>query len=325
MSALAPMTFIVFAYNEVKRIRGVLDHATRWAAEVIVFDKGSTDGTREICQSYGDRIRLIPIPFSDRGHEDYATLFPQHATQEWIFFCTCSEIPTRKLIEVCTKLIAERGEELDLISVPRLMYFFGLHRSPSNGGVAYYPFLFHRDRAVITLEIHNNFHAKDPSRTYRILFAEDCCVHHMTHPTVRSFWLASLSYFEMEIKKDDEPETSIRDSFKNIEKLSKRMMLEGESWLPFYCALASYELGKALSVWEKAQGPGRATKRYEDLTQSLVASEWTGETASPRAKTVSVRVDSPAALKPLVLVLAKLPYLLVKTMFLFRKVKMKRD
>lgn len=319
------MTFISVVYNEAKRIRHVLDHAVQWAEEIIIYDKGSTDGTLDICREYGDRVRVVSIPFSDRGHEDHAMMVRQYPTHEWVFFSTCSEVPTRRLIETCKQVIAEKAEKLDLIYVPRLMYFFGLHRSKENGGVAFYPFLFHKDRVVITKEIHDNFHATDPSRTHRIPYEPDCCVHHMTHPTVRSFWLASLSYFAVEAEKNAAPEKEIRESFKNIEKLSKRMLQEGESWLPFYCALASYELGRALSIWEKAQGPDRASKKYEELANYLIASEWKGTESTPPAKLASVRVDDARRLKPLVAVLARLPYVLVKLSFLFRRAKIKGD
>jgi len=320
------MTFLVFAYNEAKRIRHVLDHAQKWAKEIVILDKGSTDGTLEICRSYGDRVRVVSIPFTERGHEDYSTLIPENVTGDWIFLSTCSEIPTRKLIEKCEETLAAQADQLDVIYVPRLMYFFGVHRSPENGGVAFYPFLFHKDRVVITNQIHDNFNARDAARTFRIPYAEDCCVHHMTHPTVRSFWNASLGYFEVETQKDVPPEKAIRDSLKNIEKLSKRMLLEGESWLPFYCSLASYELGKALSVWEKAQGPDRATQKYEELAKHVVATEWLGTpSTAPVKPTTGSRLLNSRALKPLIVGLVQLPYLFVKISYAFRKPKIKGD
>jgi glycosyltransferase involved in cell wall biosynthesis len=321
------MTFLVFAYNEAKRIRNVLDHAKNWAKEIVVLDKGSTDGTLEICQSYGDRVRVVPIPYTDRGHEDYATLIPQNTTEDWIFLSTCSEIPTRKVIQKCQEVLDAQADQLDLIYVPRLMYFFGHHRDPDNGGICYYPFLFHRDRTLITNEIHNNFHPKDPARTFRIPYAEDCCVHHFTHPTVSSFWLSSLSYFAVENEKEGPPEKTIRECFKNIEKLSKKMLLEGENWLPFYCALASYELGKALSVWEKAQGgPERGVQIYEQLAQHLIAQEWSQTPSTQAARFfTAIRAASSKTLKPLLVPLAKFPYLLIKASLLFRRFKIKGD
>jgi hypothetical protein len=318
------MTFLAFVYNEAKRIRHVLDHAKEWATEILILDKGSTDGTVEICQSYGAPVKVVPIPFTERGHEDYPFHMTQHASEDWVFYGTCSEVPTRKVIEKCRELVANRGEELDLIYVPRLMYFFGVHRSEANGGIAYYPFLFHKKRVIITHDIHNNFHAKDKARTFRIPFAEDCCVHHMTHPTVRSFWNATLGYLDVEAQKTDPPEKIIRESFKNVEKLSKRMLLEGDSWLPFYCSLASYELGKALMVWEKAQGKESAVQRYEEIAQNVVATEWKKTPGvEPLKSSFGYRLANSRALKPLIIGLAQLPYLWVKFSMIFKQPKIK--
>jgi glycosyltransferase involved in cell wall biosynthesis len=325
--ARVKITFLVPVYNEAARIGTVLAHATCWADEVVVLDKGSTDGTLEICRQFGDRVRVVPIPFSERSHEDF-TLIPGYVSEGWVFFGTCSEIPTRRLIEKCREALDARGGELDLLYVPRFMYFFGVSRAPENGGVSYYPFLFHRDRAVITNDIHDNFHARDKARTLRIPYAPDCCVHHFTHPTVRSFWLSSLTYFGAEVQKDGPPEKVIREAFKGIEKLSRRVLMEGENWIPFYCALASYELGRALSVWEKAQGPpGTAAARYTELSQQLLAQEWAAPGPAKPASNFAngVRVASGRALKPLIMVLARFPYLVLKFSMGFQKFKMKDD
>jgi hypothetical protein len=321
------ISFLVPVYNEAARIGTVLEHATRWADEVVVMDKGSTDGTLEICRSFGNRVRVVSIPYSERGHEDM-TLIPQYASEDWIFFGTCSEIPTRLLIDKCRAALDAKGAGLDLLFVPRLMYFFGVSRAPENGGVSYYPFLFHKDRVVITNDIHDNFRAPDPARTLRIPYEPDCCVHHFTHPTVQSFWLSSLTYFDAEVQKDGPPEKVIREAFKGVEKLSRRVLVEGENWIPFYCALASYELGRALAVWEKAQGPpGTAAAKYAALSQEILAHEWTNPvSAKPVSKFANgVRVASGRALKPLIMVLARFPYLVLKLSMGFRRVRIKND
>ncbi len=41
--AFIPITFMIGVYNEEARIRYVLEHAVRWADEVIVVNKSSTD------------------------------------------------------------------------------------------------------------------------------------------------------------------------------------------------------------------------------------------------------------------------------------------
>ncbi len=313
-----PITFIVPVYNEIKRIGAVLEHALQWADEIVVVDKGSTDGTIEVCRSHGNRVRLQSIPYSEQG--DIAiTAFPGYVTNDWIFLGTCSEIPTRQLIAACRKVLDEKEDHLDLIFVPRRMYAFGLHCSNADWSVCYYPFLFHRRRAHITDDVHDNFHAPDPARTHRIPYSETCCVHHLTYPTARAFWLASLQYFEAETRKDIEADKAIRQCFKNIDRLAQKVLLDGDNWVPFYCAFASYELGKALHIWENSRGKETAFHLYGDLRQRLLAQEWTGSDVAGLPVSSEPPIFRLPGLRPMASFLAGLPYLLFKVMLLFRR------
>lgn len=312
-----PMTCMVLAYNEAARIRTVLEHALQWADEIVVLDKGSNDGTLDIIRSYGDRVRIQSIPLSRRGHEDL-TLLPSYTANEWIYFCTCSEIPTRAVIEACRCVLDAEGDRVDLVYVPRRMYSFGLHFDANDFGVCHYPFLIHRSRTVITNTIHDNFSAADPGRTRRIPYSENCCVHHLTYPTALSFWNASAQYFEVEAQNNAAmPEKAVRQCFKNIEKLSQRVLIEGQHWIPFYCSRASYELGKALFIWEQSRGgPATGPQIYQRLTEELLHREWNGpapttplpvQSALPLEKSISL-----SPLRPLFEVMVRLPYWLMK-------------
>jgi glycosyltransferase involved in cell wall biosynthesis len=53
------IAFFLFAKNERDFIEKFLDHNLRIADEMTVVDNGSTDGTLEILERYGDRIRLV--------------------------------------------------------------------------------------------------------------------------------------------------------------------------------------------------------------------------------------------------------------------------
>lgn len=313
------ISFIVPAYNEAARIGAVLEHATRWADEVVVMDKGSTDGTLDICRKFEGKVCVQSIPYSERGHEKLSEI-PGLVRNDWVFLGTCSEIPTKKVIEACRQILDQREAGLDLVYVPRRMYAFGLHCANPDWSVCHYPFLFHRRRARITDDVHDNFHAPDPARTYRIPYAEDCCVHHMTYPTARSFWMASMQYFEAEIKKDLPADKSIRQSFKNIERISQKVLQDGENWVPFYCAFVSYELGKALHVWEMARGKDQAPLIYKNLTEHVLAREWTHPSGPGASLPPAPRGVSAAGVKPLAATLARLPYLLIKGTMLLRKI-----
>lgn len=284
-----PISFIFPTYNEEDRIRTVLQHGLCWADEIVVADKGSTDQTVEICRSFGDRIRIEELPYSERGNEKVSDL-PQLVSNDWIFFGTCSELPTRKLIEKCREIIDKEGEHVDLIYVPRKMYYFGLHFATKDWGVCHYPFLINRKRAIVTDKIHDNFHASDTSRTRSIPYADDCCVYHLTNPTARAFWMASAAYFEAEARETSDPEKEIRQCFKNLDRLSEKVLIEGENWVPFYCSYASYHLGKALYLWEKANGGNQVTSLYyRQLAMKVLEEEWnvkTPETSLPTLKPI---------------------------------------
>jgi glycosyltransferase involved in cell wall biosynthesis len=53
------IAIFLFAKNERDFIEKFLDHNLRIADEMTVVDNGSTDGTLEILEKYGDRIRLV--------------------------------------------------------------------------------------------------------------------------------------------------------------------------------------------------------------------------------------------------------------------------
>jgi glycosyltransferase involved in cell wall biosynthesis len=88
-----PITFLVAVKNEESRIRYVLDVATKWADEVIVVDKGSTDSTGYICWKYYPEVKLVEA--GTRTLNDWIYL----AAYDWVYCGTPSEIPTRKLID----------------------------------------------------------------------------------------------------------------------------------------------------------------------------------------------------------------------------------
>ena len=52
----ATISVIIVAMNEAHDIGDCLASVRDWATEMIVFDSGSTDGTQDICRSYGARV-----------------------------------------------------------------------------------------------------------------------------------------------------------------------------------------------------------------------------------------------------------------------------
>lgn len=275
-----PITFLMSVYNEESRIHYALEHAIQWADEIIVVNKSSTDRTREICESYGDRVKVVDIPFTPRGKND-AVALSRLPKNDWAFYGTASEIPTRKLIERAREILNERNGELDLVYVPRKMYSLGVHSPKSPWYVSYYPFLVNRKRAIITNVIHHNYRPHDQQHAARIEFAEDCCVYHCTHPSAKDYLLDMTEYFEAEAEACQNPDAKIKECFASIAHFEKQLREGGKDLMGAYCAWPIYQLGTILFIWEKQRGMN-VQEYYKQLKDEVLEREWKSVDKSKR-------------------------------------------
>lgn len=276
-----PITFLLGVYNEAERIADVLRHAICWADEIIVIDKQSTDATRAICKEFGDRVRVIEAPFTPQGHDDAvaACQLPRH---RWIWIGTASEVPTPKVVAEARRIITQ-APDLDLVYVPRKLYSFGFFSAHSPWGVKHYPFLINRERALIRNFIHRNFQARDEANTRRIPVADDCCVHHFTHPTAARYADAMRQYFDAECEAGD-PGQTIAEALKRIRNRPPLESLDQRELLGLECAWQFYWIGTALFAWDKRRGnagPQLYTQRRRELLASLWGNIPAAEVTSP--------------------------------------------
>lgn len=82
-----PVTTVIPAYNSEQYIAEAIDSVVAQrgvAAEIVVVDDGSTDETRSIVQSYGDRVRLLSQ--ENRGPAAARNYGTSVARGEWIAF-----------------------------------------------------------------------------------------------------------------------------------------------------------------------------------------------------------------------------------------------
>lgn len=288
-SASPKISFLLLVYNEEQRIRAVLDQAVAWADEVVVVDKSSTDGTSIICKEYGAKVKHVIFPFAPQGQDDLHAMVAA-ASCEWIYFSTASEMPTKRLVERCRNLLQERGQDLDLIFVPRKRYMYGVHTPYGKlADVTEYPFLVHRTRAKVQDRIHANFSASDKSRVGRIEYADDCCVHHLSYPTVAGFMHSHSQYMLVEAQQTPDKEIDFltqrmfREGAELLEEISVLQDARssvGEAWLGHYCTLLIQRFGLCLHFWEKRRSAD-VKKYYQELTAALLNNEWTSQPAVP--------------------------------------------
>ncbi len=290
-----PITYLMGVYNEEARIRTVLEHVVRWADEIIIVNKSSTDRTKQICEEYGPRVKVIDVPFTSKGHDDLIS-WTKLPANDWIYLGTASEIPTRKLIERIHQMLQSRGDSLDVVCVPRRIFSFGINSPLSPWNVGYYPFLIHRHRAIITNQIHHNFRPRDPGNMAQVDYAEDCCVYHFTHPGAKTYLEDMTQYFAAEVLHCPDPAAKIRECFESHRTHPNlRSKREETSLFGHLCAWQIYWLGTALFAWEKQRGLD-VPQYYAQLRQQLVDREWLS--FAPQSPPVVGAAKSPAPQRP---------------------------
>jgi len=265
------ISFLIPVYNEESRIKNIMEHATKWADEVVVVNKSSTDNTKNICQSYGAKV--IDVPYSIKGGDNPSEQI-KFVSNKWVFMGTACEIPTKKLIDDCKQLIEETNGELDLIYVPRKYYSFGIHNKKSPWSVSYFPFLINTEKCIIKNEIHKNYSPSNPENVGKIEYSDDTFVYHLTHPTAEDFILSHFDYMRVEADNCIDPIAKINECFAQIN--TYRANLESDqSLLPHYCMWPIYWLGTALFVYEKMIGKD-ILSFYKEMSETIVNSEWNG-------------------------------------------------
>ncbi len=254
---------LFLTYNEQDRIVLALSHALKWADEVVVVDKGSTDNTRQLADAMGARVHVIP--FSKQGHEDLAQ-FSSFAANDWVWAFTPGEMPTRGVI-TAGRALADR--DFDLVRVPMLYYSFGIHseRSPWSGG--YQPRLYHRGRVTFTGIAHDPMRAE---RVTSICHSEECHVLHQTHPGAESFMRSHADYMINEAR-NGTPEEAIARANHAMSEWAGQLASSIELY-PHALAWRIYWLGVALHAWE-IRHPG-IKEQYGVRAADMLTREWGG-------------------------------------------------
>lgn len=260
------ITCLVTVYNEERRIGNFLAHATKWADEVVVRDKCSTDATAEICRQYG--VDPIQIPFSADGTQNEREAM-ESASHDWVFYMTASEIPTKRVIDKARELIASMGDELDMVLVPKILWSLGICSDRSPWHISYQPFLVNRQRVQISDQIHANFSAPK-ERTGVIQIEDDCFVAHMTHLSGESFLRKHLEYALREVESDEPSQSIIQRCCMNLLSAFKDVAPGDELWAQ-KCGWNVYFYSIMLMAEERGKDH---QKTYDQIAKGMIAKDW---------------------------------------------------
>jgi glycosyltransferase involved in cell wall biosynthesis len=261
---------IIVAYNEENRIEAVLQHATKWADEVIVINKSSTDATETIALKYN--AKCVTVPFQPRG-TDCLRKYASHANNPWIFGLTCSEIPTKQLIESVKQAILTSKDTDEIIFIPKKMYILGIHCESSPWGIHYHPFVFRKDKVVITDNIHEHLTLSPYGTQITIPFAPNCCVHHFTHPTFDKYMSAISAYTKKEASESVNPTKDLQTCITSIIPYLHNRNPNTNQWPLLLALWIIYRLMKFCYLWE-AQYMTGVEDTYQRNKSKLLNSDW---------------------------------------------------
>ena len=240
------ITCIIISYNDEKRIRLVIETAKRWADEIVIADKSSTDQTPNIARQLG--VFVHQLPYSDRGMEDWRHVVAI-ANFNWIFALTAGEIPTPDLILNVRRILRSKSDSIDLIIVPLKYWSLGTHDDKSPWGWKQQSRVFHRERIKFSNQVHDNLTASKDRTIDLSHHREVAHILHQAHPNSRQFMRSQWEDLQTENDTDSNVRLAtaldqINRYDKNFDEISNKMQLH---------ASKLYWHGVALNCFEKLQ------------------------------------------------------------------------
>lgn len=187
-----PITLLVIARNEAPAIGRCLD-SVPFAAEKLVIDSGSTDGTQEVARRHGARV----------VHQDWLGFGPQRnfastqATHDWILTLDADEALSPELANELQERLPQLMQSTHAGAILRRQtWYMG---APMRW---YRPMvgermgrLYHRGRARWTdVRVHESLRFDGPTPTFKHPFI------HLNNPTLVHKQLKTLRYAELKAR-----------------------------------------------------------------------------------------------------------------------------
>lgn len=149
------LSLCIPTFNESENLHYAMDSAYDFVDEVIIIDGSSTDNTRELAQSYGEKVKVFKVDNPPNFLQNKQRAI-EKASGEWIIQLDADEAISSELKKEILELI-ERKDNVKGYFTPRKNWFLG--RFLMKGGV--YPDnvlrLYKREGAHFALKnVHEN-------------------------------------------------------------------------------------------------------------------------------------------------------------------------
>ena len=177
----------VVCFNRAALI-GTCLRALRFADEIIVVDKSSTDDTAAVAARHADRV--VTIPWSPSADDTRAFALSQ-CSHDWIVFADDDEIFSPEMAHFITAELA--APRADVYEFPRRDYVLGVHDEQAYYWPEYHIRLFRRGAVAFSATIHACV-VPHSDRVLRVAAGDGVCIHHLSHQDVAQWIEKSNRY-----------------------------------------------------------------------------------------------------------------------------------
>lgn len=241
----------VISYNRAD-VLGTCLRALRFADELIVVDKSSTDESRIVALAHADHVLTVPWTPTVEQTRALALSLCQY---EWVLFQDDDEILS---VEAESAILAAvEATEIDIYAFPLRHYILGRHDERSYYWPEYHVRLFRRGAVTFTQTVHAGItHHSD--RMSRFTDEGEVCIHHLSNPNV-SGWIEKTNRYTSNLNRvgmKPGPQGLAVFAHERIDYWMARTKDASPDGYPAAASLlrALYDLVDGLKVWEADSG-----------------------------------------------------------------------
>ena len=241
----------VVAYNRAA-ILGTCLRALRFADEIIVVDKASTDDTRAVAERLAARVVAAPWSPTVEETRDFALSLCAH---DWILFLDDDECLSPDAGEFIQGLLAK--PQADVYEFPLRHYILGVHDEAAYYWPEHHVRLFRRGSVTFGATVHGGIHVHS-DRVMRIQSETGVCIHHLSHPDVAG-WIERTNRYTSRPDRArvvDDGYDLAGFAHARIDHWLTRTTDKTPDGYPAAVALlrATYDIVDRLKMWEEARG-----------------------------------------------------------------------
>lgn len=263
------ITVFIEVYNEESRIESCL-RSFQWADEVIIFDKHSTDRTREIASKFATEVVLVPFC---EGSENVVNNISGYSSREWCLFASASSLMHPDLVDEIIKHTTDEKFNFDVIGMPYGIYSMGIRSIRSPFFISHKHTLIRRSKLKLSTKLHNEISYVGDEVFNMPFINEEAVLYHCTHKNVESLLAHEVRYTKYEAKQDSSL-NSVK-AFWGIWKavivvlFRRKTFLLGWDGIALSLAYIAYFILRFLFVWEGNRKGGEII--YSELRNKIDA------------------------------------------------------